>query len=229
MLTPTKKKKKQIANLHKQNKRIFLFLYCMAVFIQIAAQNQDVNSKKMYFQGYSGGMMLHTGYLSGGEVNIADFSEKINVQGTPFGIGGLLRFHFGKHLRIGSEGYSSTLHYWKNKSYTSLGWGGLLLDCQWKINKFTVFAGGTIGGGSLKNVTILNNVSTHSIKENAVYQKHTVLIAAPFIGMEYAITQRVHLITKIDCILNITNKPSDFAIGPRVYAGVVFFHGRKSK
>ena len=209
-------------------KRIFLFFCYIAIFTQTTAQNQDVSNKKMSFQGYSGGMMLHTGYLSGGEVNIADFSEKINVQGTPFGIGGLLRFHFGKHLRIGSEGYSSTLHYWKNKSYTTLGWGGLLIDYQWKMDKFTVFAGGTIGGGSLKNVTILNNVSSHSIKENAVYQKHTVFIADPFIGMEYAVAQRVHLIAKIDCIFNIANKPADFAIGPRLYVGVIFFHAKKN-
>jgi len=193
------------------------------------AQNQDINSKKMSFQGYSGGMMLHTGYLSGGEVNIANFSEKINIQGMPFGIGGLLRFHFGKYLRIGGEGYNSTLHYWKNKSYANLGWGGLLMDCQWKINKFTIFGGVTIGGGSLKNTTILNNISAHSLKENAVYQQHTLMIADPFIGMEYALAQRVHLIAKIDCILNLTEKPSDFAIGPRFYVGIVFFHARKGK
>jgi len=200
----------------------------MAIFIQIVAQNQDINSKKKSFQGYSGGMMLHTGYLSGGEVNIDNFSEKINIQGAPFGIGGLLRFHFGKHLRIGSEGYNSTLHYWKNKSHTTLGWGGLLIDCQWKINKFTVFLGGTMGGGSLKNTTVLSNASPHSLKENAVYQKYTLLIADPFIGMEYTITQKIHLITKIDCLVNLTNKQSDFAIGPRLYLGIIFFHERKS-
>lgn len=209
------------------NKRMIFFFCCMAVFMQVMAQNQEENSKKMCFQGYSGGMMLHTGYLLGGKIKVANFPEKIKIQGAPFGIGGLLRFHFGKHLRMGGEGYNSSLRYWKNKSYTSLGWGGLLVDCQWKINKFTVFAGGTIGGGNLKNTTVLNNASSHFIEKNAVYQKHTVMLIDPFIGMEYAIAQRVRLIAKIDCLVNLTPKQSDFAIGPRFYAGIVFFHARK--
>jgi hypothetical protein len=52
-----------------------------------------------------------------------------------------------------------------------------------------------------------------------------VLIADPFIGMEYGITRRIRLITKVDYMMNITQKQTDFAMGPRVYLGIVFFHG----
>ena len=206
------------------NKKRLLYFCCILFFLQTKAQGVD--NKKTYFQGYSGGMMLHTGYISGGTVSV-NSQEKIKLQGMPFGIGGLLRFHFGNHFRAGGEGYSSTLHYGKNKSYSSLSWGGLLLDCQWKINKFTLFLGGTIGGGSVKNITILNNFFPHSIEKNATYKKYTVMVADPFIGMEYAIAQKVHLITKVDCIINITNKQPDFAIGTRFYVGIVFFHAKK--
>jgi hypothetical protein len=55
------------------------------------------------------------------------------------------------------------------------------------------------------------------------------MIADPFMGMEYAIANKIHLITKVDCIFNITQKQPDFAIGTRFYAGIVFFYARKSK
>ena len=203
-------------------KKSFFFFYCILLVLQTSAQ--DASSKKFHFQGYSGGMMLHTGYLSGGEVKINP-QEPIQLQGVPFGLGGLLRFHLGKHLRIGGEGYNSTLHYEKNNSYTALSWGGLLIDSPWKINKFTLFFGGTMGGGSVKNITAVNNHS--SIEKEAIYRKYSVMLIDPFIGMEYALTHRMHLITKIDCIVDINGKQSDFTIGPRIYLGIVFFHGKK--
>jgi hypothetical protein len=205
--------------------KIFLCLCCTVIFLQTNAQDTE---RKKYFQGYSGGMMFHTGYLSAGSVDISD-SQKQKIEGMAWGIGGLVRFHFGQHFRIGGEGYNSTLYYGKNKSYTTLSWGGLLMDCQWIIHDFTLFLGGTIGGGNVKNITILNNTSSHSTNENALYRKYTVMIADPFLGMEYAMTQRIHLIIKADCIFNIMGKQSDFATGVRIYTGVVFFHARKSK
>jgi hypothetical protein len=207
------------------NKKIFFYICCILFFLQTNAQ--DIDNKKTYFQGYSGGMTLHTGYLWGGVVSVNIPPLLTEIQGMPFGMGGLLRFHFGKHFRFGGEGYNSTLYYGENKSYTSLSWGGLLLDCQWKINKFTLFFGGTIGGGSVKNITILNNVSNQTIEKNAVYRKYNLMVVDPFIGVEYAIANKIHLIAKVDCIFNITKKQPDFAVGPRFYAGIVFFHAKK--
>jgi hypothetical protein len=183
----------------------------------------------MYFQGYSGGMMIHAGYLWAKGISVPNAHEQIKMDGMTWGIGGLMRLHFGKHFRVGGEGYNSSLHYGKNKSYATLSWGGLLLDCKWKINKFTLFLGGTVGGGSVKNIRILDAVSPNSTEKNAIYRKYTVMIADPFLGMEYAISQRLYFITKADYIFNITEKQPDFAKGIRIYAGFVFFHTRKSK
>ena len=207
----------------KLGRRLFLSFCYAIIFLQTNGRNvQDVENKKMHIQGYSGGMMFHTGYLSGGHLNISDIQGKVNIEGAPVGIGGLLRFHLGKHLRIGGEGYTSTLRYGGNDSYMTLGWGGLLIDYQWKIDKFTVFLGATIGGGSIKNITVLHTIN--SIEKSAVYRKYALMIADPFMGMEYALTRRIRLITKADFIININQKQTDFAIGPRVYAGIVFFH-----
>ncbi len=212
-------------------KRTCIFFYCILFVLQVNAQ--DTDGKKIYFQGYSGGMMLHTGYLFSGEVNIYNdithSVETIDIQGMPVGIGGLMRFHFGKHFRVGGEGYSSTLHYGKNKSYMTLGWGGVLFDCRWVLNKFTIFLGGTIGGGSVKNVTVANNASSHSIEKNALYRKYAVMIIDPFIGMEYAVNRSIHLIAKIDYIISVNGSRSDFAMGPRIYLGVIFSRSKDSK
>jgi hypothetical protein len=212
--------------LKKISEQIFRILFtaiCLSFFLQVNAQ--DTEQKNTYFRGYSGGMMLHTGYLTAGKIIMPGVQEKIH--GAPWGIGGLIRFHFGKHLRLGGEGYTSTLYYGKNKSYTTLNWGGLLMDCQWKINKFTVFCGGTIGGGSVKNIALSNDTSIQQGERNALFRKYTLMVAAPFVGMEYAITSRIRFITKVDGIFNIMGKQPDFTIGPRIYAGIVFFHEKK--
>jgi len=197
------------------------------MFLFLPLISQEIENKKMYFQGYSGGMMFHSGYVWGGKRNTYNSVEKINIHGFPWGLGGLLRFHFGKHLRIGGEGYSSNLYYGENKSFMSLGWGGFLLDCQWKIDKFTVFCGGTIGGGGVKNVFIANINSANSQESNAIYQKYTVMLIYPFVGMEYDVSSKIHLISKVDCIVNLMQKQSEFPIGVRVYAGIIFFHAKK--
>jgi hypothetical protein len=213
----------------KRTGKLFILLGCyLCYFVFLYQVNaQDAGEKKISFQGYSGGMMLHSGYLSAGKITIPD--AQIKTQGVPWGIGGILHFHFGKHLRIGGEGYSSNLHYGKNSSFFSLGWGGFLMDCQWKINRFTVFCGGTIGGGGVKHVAAVTHVLAHSTEINAIYRKYAVMLIAPFVGMEYAITNKVSLILKADCLVNLTQRESDFPIGVRIYAGIIFHHAKSSK
>ena len=203
-------------------KTLLLFSYIL-LFLQLNAQ--ETNTKKKYIQAYSGGMMLHTGYLFGGELNIADSPEKMTMAGAPLGIGGMMRFHIGKHFCIGGEGYNSSLHYDQYGSYMTFGWGGFLMNYQWEINKYAVFVGGTIGGGSVKNTLLSSKVSSHATEKNAVYRKYSMMVATPFVGMEYTITNRIHLVSKIDYMVNLSSKPSDFAKGFRIYAGMVFYHG----
>jgi len=204
-----------------------IFLLCSFIIAFSQANAQDTANTTFNFRGYSGGMTLHTGYLYGGITNID--AQEINIQGVPFGIGGAIRLHFGEHFRVGVEGYSSTLNYegkGKNKSYLSLGWGGLLIDCPWQINKFSIFLGGTVGGGGVKNVTV-TNTPINSMEKNAIYQKCSIVVIDPFIGVEYALTPKMSLIAKIDWIFNLSQKQTDLVMGPRVYLGFSFFHSKK--
>jgi hypothetical protein len=112
-------------------------------------------SAKIKYQGFTGGMRIHTGYLTTKNYTIADPDQNIifsnKAQGFPFGMGGAARVQFGEHLRVGFEGYFSSLKQ-KNNGYISTGWGGALIDCVWHIKKWSPFVGTSIGGGSIKNL-----------------------------------------------------------------------------
>ena len=182
------------------------------------------------FSGYSGGMMVHSGYVSAGNVTFTPPNGGVpataKISGLPLGIGGALKIHFGKHLRIGTEGYSSNLRYGKNGSYEHTGWGGLLVDGVFPLGRWFPFAGITLGGGGVKNVTVFRDTTGDFQLDDGTtyYRKYTFMALAPFVGAEYALTDRVHLVLKADWLLDMTSRQSDFVRGPRVYFGFMFCH-----
>lgn len=172
----------------------------------------------MRYSGYAGGMMINTGYLFGGNYTLNGNSGSIN--GVPFGIGGAMKFCFGKHLRVGFEGYTTTLSYNDNGSSVSLGWGGVLADCKWDFEKITLFVGITFGGGSYKHIL---NTEIQYNQENTYYLRKTpVMVGVPFIGIEYAPTKRMRLTAKIDMVTYLSPWKNDFVNGPRLYLGFLF-------
>lgn len=182
------------------------------------------------YSGFSGGMMVHTGYLSGGEITITDDGGSnlyhAKLSGAPTGIGGVARVHFGKHLRVGSEGYVSTLRYGSknNDSHARIGWGGVLADCLWRFGKWAPYAGATVGGGSFRNLTLENPTPLDYVAEqNTSFRKYSFMVLAPFTGVEYSITDKIRLNLKADWMLNLTNRQDDFAGGPRIYFGFSFY------
>ncbi|MDR1113407.1 MAG: hypothetical protein LBL18_06600 [Bacteroidales bacterium] len=208
-----------------------LWMGCLSVLLlSLTLQAQsDTEKAKLRFSGFSGGMALHTGYLYAGKpvfrtlAGVATVGEK--QHGMPVGIGGVVKFHFGRHFRVGSEGYSSTLIYGKTKSRWSLSWGGLLADCQWQVKRWTWFAGGTAGFGAVRHLVLLDaNSSDLQIEQQSVYHKYNVIILVPFVGVEYALTGTVHLCLKLDYAFNVSNRQPDFAEGLRVYFGFSFYH-----
>ena len=55
-------------------------------------------------------------------------------------------------------------------------------------------------------------------------RKYAFFAVAPFAGAEYALTDKVNLVAKIDWLLNVTNPQDDFTTGPRLYIGFMFGH-----
>ncbi len=173
--------------------------------------------------------MLHTGYVDAGAVTfVRPGGETIglDMKGCPYGIGGALKLGFGKYLRIGTEGYVSTLNYAKNHSFESIGWGGLLVDGVFPLGKWMPFAGLTIGGGSVKNITALESSTSDFMLDNGTtsYRRYAFLALAPFTGVEYILTERVHLVLKADYLINLSSRQPDFVHGPRLYFGFMFCH-----
>ena len=61
--------------------------------------------EKKAIKGFSGGMMVHSGYQFGG-----DNPYNLDISSPTFGIGGCAKLHLTKHFRTGFEGYFSTAH-----------------------------------------------------------------------------------------------------------------------
>ncbi|MCQ2136080.1 MAG: hypothetical protein MJY67_04105 [Bacteroidales bacterium] len=217
---------------------ILLSLATLVFSTEVKAQESipEASEKKMKYSGFAGGMMIHCGYAWGGSFDYlsADGASTIgseHMRGVPYGIGGAMKVGLGKHLRVGAEGYVSTLHYGKrlnHRSYATTGWGGVLADCIWTKERWSWFIGATIGGGSVKNISMLENTPLDYKVENGSvsFRRYGFMAVSPYIGFEYALTPKVHLTSKVDCLVNVTGREKDFAIGPRVYFGFMFCHGR---
>ncbi len=151
------------------------------------------------------------------------------MSGMPTGLGGALRFHFGKYLRLGTEGYSTSLKYGPYKSSLNIGWGGILVDGLYRMGRWAPFAGVTFGGGSVKNLTLTAPVSDDFAPEADIsYRRYGFLTLTPFVGVEFAATPHMHLIFKADWLTDISNPQPDFPSGPRFYFGFSFYRPKRA-
>jgi len=166
-----------------------------------------------------GGMMLHTGYLSG---SIESLNYK--ASGMPFGVGGVLHVHLGEHFRIGGEGYVSTLKQMGNGSYIKYGWGGILGDFIWTFKHVMPYAGLTVGGGSNTDFLMMDSPNDDfRIDGEAYYRKRGFMLIAPYIGCDFILSHKIHLTAKMD-FLSPIGKDLQIPLGPRLYFGIIFYH-----
>lgn len=200
-------------------KRISLFvaLFLLSIFYSnLFAQEAE----KKVVRGYSGGMMVHSGYLFGEMKPIG-----YKADGAPFGLGGAIRVQLGNHLMVGGEGYVSTLQQMKNGSYLKFGWGGLLAQCVWQCNKLMPYLGITIGGGSMTSFLMFEGDGDDWIpEERAVFHKQGFMAVTPFVGCDFILNKTVHLTLKADWINGFNRSGYLLPTGPRLYFGILFYH-----
>lgn len=180
------------------------------------------------YRGFSGGMMVHSGYLQSNSFDLqtiqGNYITTSKVEGMPFGIGGAARLHFGKHLRVGGEGYVSNLRYGVKGTTSSLSWGGVLADCVWSLGRWWPFAGVLVGGGAVEHVILQAEPAPDFVAEsNAAYREYTFMALAPMVGIEYAMSEKIHLTFKMDYVINLSNPQDDFPSGPRFFLGFMFY------
>lgn len=200
----------------------FLILVLFAFPTCLSAQ------EKKAYQGCSGGMMLHAGYLFG-----QNAQAPCSPQGATFGIGGAMRVHLWEHLRVGSEGYMSNMpsqttdcrNELRNGSYVRYGWGGVLADACWRMEKVWPYVGATVGGGAVKSLYIVEgSQSDWTAEPQAVFNKRGFVCFAPFVGCDYLLTPRVHLTFKADWLLAFGHGELLMPTGLRAYVGFMFCH-----
>lgn len=206
--------------------------HIITIFLLILSCISSFGSEKnnKFIKGFSGGMMVHTGYLQGGDIPAGELLNigKFNPKGATFGIGGVAKLHLTDHFRAGFEGYFSNMGLSKNiqdGSFNKLFWTGALADWYWKAGRFYPYVGITLGGGMETAFYIFDGDKNDWLPEAyAVYNKKPFFAADPFIGVEYALGEALHLTLKADWLLAINNDGLNRPMGPRFYFGFIFAH-----
>ena len=213
---------------------ISAFLFLLGSYACCFASNpSDTTRIVSAYRGFSGGMMLHTGYLFGTDSRAPHAADGTlcSPQGAVFGIGGSLRIHLLNHLRVGCEGFVSTMHstltdchdVLRKGSYIRSGWGGALADSYWQKGKAIPYVGGCVGGGAQRALYIIDGSQDDWQMENAsLFNKQTFFYVSPYIGCDYCMTQSVHLSFRVDWMLALSGGSLLMPTGPRLYIGFMF-------
>ncbi len=210
-------------------KRTFLTLaFLLCSMLCFAEEPTTEAPKSKAITGYSGGMMIHAGWISGSQ-KVGTGSYK--ADGMVYGIGGAIRFHVGNHFRFGTEGYTSNLPQ-KNRpmassgSYLKASWGGLLVDGCYRIGRFIPYAGVTVLAGGHR--TLLYQGEDKGKEQGTAYLNKGVFVGFdPFIGCDFAVTEALRLTLKVDCMQGWgvgKTAGTRLPIGPRVFFGFMFCH-----
>lgn len=217
-------------------------------------QQSDKQSKKPrkkaseVFTGFSGGMMLHGGYLfadnpqklfSNSGLGDKSYVRELPKRGFTFGLGGALRAHLINHIHLGAEGFVSTMPLMGTGSSVRSGWGGVLCDVYTDWGKVRPLVGMTVGGGSMRRLFVPDGAETvdyatsDKIYYNASYTQTPFFFIDPYIGMEIGLNAHMALLIRIDYLLPFGKTSSSLTgdvnwskfmcpNGPRLYIGVMF-------
>ena len=228
---------------------LLIILFCCAVTAWAGNDSTALQSEKSrVFQGCSGGMMGHVGYLFGQPAGATlSTGENISPQGMTYGLGGSMRVNLMKHLRVGCEGFSSTVKsgmtdqrdFLQKGSYIRTGWGGIIVDACWRLEKVWPYIGGSVGGGAMRTLSIVEgNQDDWAPEQTAILHKQGFGYINPYVGMDYCITKRIHATFRLDWMLAFASQQKErqalsddshspsivLPTGPRLYIGIMFCH-----
>ena len=179
--------------------------------------------QKKFIKGFSGGMMIHTGWLFGG-----DNPYGLDFNNATFGMGGCAKLHITKHFRTGFEGYFSSAPIRKgveSGSHNKMFWTGALADWFWQCGRFIPYIGATAGGGMETAFYMFEGDKHDWLPEGkAVLHKQPFFALDPYAGVEYAVGKALRLTLKADWLIAINSDGLNRPLGPRIYFGVIFAH-----
>ena len=236
-----------------------LILVLALLPLGLMAQEQEASdtpakktrSASSVFTGFSGGMMLHGGYLfadnptkvfSNTGLGSYEYVKGLPKSGFCYGLGGALRVHLIDHIHLGAEGFVSTMPLMSTGSNVRTGWGGALCDFYTDWGKVRPMIGLTVGGGTMKRLFVpvdslgyvpVGTTAGDTTNYNASYTKTPFFFIDPYVGLEINLGCHMALLIRIDYMLpfgttksKLTEnvKWSNFMTpsGPRLYVGVMF-------
>ena len=199
--------------------RTFIVTILLLLYGATTLHAQDTKLIK----GFSGGMMVHSGYQYGG-----DNPFGLDISSPTFGIGGCAKLNFTDHFRAGFEGYFSTAPIRKNAisgSHNKLFWTGVLADWFWRHGKVAPYVGAMLGGGMETSFFMFAGDKHDWTPEGmTVLHKQPFFALDPYVGVEYAVGNALRLTLKADWMLAINSDGLNKPMGPRVYFGFIFAH-----
>lgn len=195
----------------------------ISIILLVLSVTNVLAGEKKVIKGFSGGMMIHTGYQFGG-----DNPYSLNISSPTFGIGGCAKLHLTKHFRTGFEGYFSTAPISKgvqSGSHNKLFWTGVLADWYWQKDKLIPYIGATIGGGMETSFYMFEGDKRNWVlPQESVLHKQPFFAIDPYVGIEYAVGKALRLTLKADWLLAINSDGLNMPMGPRIYFGFIFAH-----
>ncbi len=214
--------------------KTFMLVTVLLILGTMAAAAQEPARAKV-IQGFSGGMLLHAGYLFGTDAAapVMPDGRSLSPQGGVIGIGGCASVHLWKHLRVGCEGFVSTMYQGlmdnsdllRPGSYIRTGCGGLTADAYWRLPKVWPYAGGAIGGGAMHSLYMLDGDQSNWDKHSDTYvHKQGFFYVTPYVGCNYCMTRKIHLTLRLDWMLAFHDGALSQPTGPRLYLGFIFVH-----
>lgn len=170
------------------------------------------------FTGFSGGMMLHIGYMfsddprkifSNAGLGSEEYIASLPKDGVGLGLGGTLRVHLLNHIHVGAEGGMSIMPLGKIGNIR-MGWGGAMCDVYTQWGKVRPLIGLSLGGGAMKRLYLPQNgpipyapeeAPTDTTLYNASYTKTPFFYLDPYVGMEVDLASNMALLIRIDYML----------------------------
>jgi len=202
------------------------------------------------FTGFSGGMMLHIGYLfssdptkvfSNSGLGSESYVKSLPKDGVCLGLGGTLRVHLLDHIHLGAEGFVSTMPLMRTGSNVRTGWGGVMCDYYGTWGKVRPMIGMSVGGGVMKRLYVPEEVpyvfsGDSSTVYNSSFVKTPFFYMDPYVGLEINLNSHMAILIRIDYMLPFGRSKSGLAgigndvkwsnfmtpSGPRLYVGVMF-------
>ena len=205
------------------NKNILFRTIIATILLSFSGVVGGFAQDNKFIKGFSGGMMVHSGYQYGG-----DNPFGLDISSPTFGIGGCAKIHLSKHFRTGFEGYFSTAPIRKgveSGSHNKLFWTGVLADFFCKRGKVVPYIGATLGGG-METAFLMFEGDKHdwNPEGSAVLHKQPFFAIDPYVGVEYAVGKALRLTLKTDWLFAINSDGLNKPMGPRVYFGCIFAH-----